>query len=142
MATLNNFLQNSTIASSMSIDGTYNLPANGMDVNSVQSGAYIPMKCNPGYSYAGGQLNITCAGTMWSTFPACLSTSGSAATTAMAVPSTMPPSTTTPCVVDQATTFNITNGYSASSSLAYTASNLATGNSNSCLAMNFSPCPL
>ena len=126
MTILNNFLQNSTIATSMAIAGTYSLPVNGSDANSIQSGAFIPMRCNTGYTFAGGQLNITCVGTMWSTFPVCQSNTGvgNPTTTAM---TTLPPSLATPCMVDQATTFNITNGHTASSSLADTATNLATG---------------
>lgn len=126
MTALNNFLQNSTIATSMTIAGTYSLPVNGSDPNSIQTGAFIPMRCNTGYTFAGGQLNITCVGTMWTTFPVCQSNTGVGnPTTAM---TTLPSSLATPCMIDQATTFNITNGYTTSSSLTYTATNLATGN--------------
>ncbi|CAF0747031.1 unnamed protein product [Adineta ricciae] len=93
----------------MTTDGSYSLPTNGMDVNSVLSGSFISMKCNTGYTYGSGQLNITCVGTAWTTFPTCVSTSGAT------------------CVVDMTSTFNITNGYYTSQSLSFTSSTTATG---------------
>ncbi|CAF0789085.1 unnamed protein product [Adineta ricciae] len=93
----------------MTTDGSYSLPTNGMDVNSVLSGSFISMKCNTGYTYGSGQLNITCVGTAWTTFPTCVSTNGAT------------------CVVDVTSTFNITNGYYTSQSLSFTSSTTATG---------------
>ncbi|UJR10078.1 hypothetical protein I4U23_014300 [Adineta vaga] len=124
MSSLNTFLQNSSVLVTMVTDGSYNLTTNGMDVNSVLSGSFISMKCNSGYTFASGQLNITCVGTTWSTFPTCISTtsgSGSGMTTVISA------GNGSPCIVDMTTAFNITNGYYVTSSLSLTSSTMATG---------------
>ncbi|CAF3995083.1 unnamed protein product, partial [Adineta steineri] len=124
MTPLNAFLQNSSVLTTMTVAGNYYLPVNGADSNTVLSGAYMPMTCISGYTYASGQLNITCTGNTWSTFPRCISS-----TNGGSVQSPVPSATSgLPCIVDQATSFNITNGYYSSSSLLYTANNTsATG---------------
>ncbi len=109
----------------MTTDGTYYLPTDGSNNGTVLSGAYVLMKCNSGYVLAGGQLNITCIANQWSTFPQCVSNTaggGSITTT------TMSTSNGLPCMIDMATTFNITNGYSPSNSLSSTSNTAATGN--------------
>jgi len=124
MASLNNFLQNSSITTTMSVNGTYNLPTNGMDNTNVLSGSYMPMQCNTGYVYKSGQLNITCIGNAWTTFPTCTLNTTSSSMTNTAVSA----GTGSYCTIDSATTFNITNGYYSGSSLNYVSTTAATGN--------------
>ncbi len=111
-ASLFAFIQNSSIASTMTIAGGYYLPNDGTNNSNALSGAFVSMKCNDGYVQAGGQLNITCVGDTWTTFPTCVSRSGSSS----------------PCVVDKTTTYNITNGYPTVISLSYISDTTATGN--------------
>jgi hypothetical protein len=106
------------------MNGGYNLPTNGMDTTNVLSGSYMPMQCNTGYIYASGQLNITCVGNAWTTFPLCALKTATTSMTNAAIST----GNGAPCTIDAATTFNITNGYSSSSSLSYTSATNATGN--------------
>ena len=102
----------------------------------VLNGSFIVFSCLSGYVNTGGSLNVTCGNNgVWSPFPNCVQSSGSGLTTTMSpvgVPTTatmMPTggSGGTPCFVDRATIFNITNGYSTSGVLSYTSDTTATG---------------
>jgi hypothetical protein len=108
----------------MTQDGSYSLPTDGKSNDTVLSGAYVSMKCNNGYMLVGGQLNITCIGDAWTTFPTCVSNTGSGSITT----STISTSNGLPCVVDVTTTFNLTNGYVSSMPLTYASNTAATGN--------------
>jgi hypothetical protein len=124
MAPLFALLQNPSVTVTMYLAGLYSLPTDGSNNGTVLPGAYVPMKCNTGYVLATGQLNITCIGDAWTTFPTCvLNTSGGSVTT-----TPMSTSNGSPCVVDPTSTFNLTNGYVLSISLSYTSNTAATGN--------------
>lgn len=91
---------------------------------SYSHGSSILMKCNDGYVLASGQLNITCMGDSWTTFPTCVPDVRSRSTTTMIVPS----SGGVPCTIDRATTFIINNGFlSSTSSLSFTSGTTVTG---------------
>ncbi len=96
------------------------------DTSSVLNGSYIVFSCISGYTNIGGSLNVTCnTNGVWSQFPQCVSnTSGGGSITT----TTMSTSNGLPCMIDMATTFNITNGYSPSNSLSSTSNTAATGN--------------
>ena len=103
----------------------------------VLNGSFILFSCISGYVNTGGSLNITCGNNgAWSPFPNCVQSSGSGPVTTIP-PGAGPSSTTmmptggsggTPCFVDRATIFNITNGYSTSGVLSYLSNTTATGN--------------
>ena len=103
----------------------------------VLNGSFVVFSCISGYVNTGGSLNVTCGNNgAWSPFPNCVQSSGSGPSTTMS-PIGVPASTTmmptggsggTPCFVDRATIFNITNGYSSSGVLSYTSDTSATGN--------------
>ena len=89
----------------------------------VLNGSYIVFSCISGYVNTGGSLNLTCdQNGSWSTLPHCVSSTASVTTTTIATGTG-----STACVVDMATTFNITNGYLLSSSLTFTSLTAATG---------------
>lgn len=117
------FIQNTTIMSTMSFNGAYNLPTDGMNSSLVSSGAFVPMVCRSGYVLIAGQLNITCNNDAWTTFPICSPITVSDDMNAGARAS----NNTIPCILD-ATTFNLTNGYYSNMSLSYSTNTMATGN--------------
>jgi len=84
----------------MSTNGQYHLTYVGSYNNTAANGSYVPMKCNSGYILASGQLNITCVGDNWTTFPTCTQTS-----------TKLTQRDNLPCTVNVATTFVIDNGY-------------------------------
>ena len=91
---------------------------------SYSHGSSLLMRCNDGYVLASGQLNITCMGDNWITFPTCVPNVRDRSTTTMITPS----SGTVPCMIDRATTFNIINGFlSSTSSLSFTSETTVTG---------------
>ena len=116
------FLQNSTIAATLTSSRNYSLPTDGVDNANVISGAFLPVTCNSGYMNVGGPLNITCINGSWTPLPNCTSTSGGGGvvggTTTMAPGSgggmmtTAPPSTSGQCPYNN-NTFNIANGFLA-----------------------------
>ena len=90
----------------------------------VLNGSFVVFSCISGYVNTGGSLNVTCGNNgAWSPLPNCVQNTGSGPMT------TMSPGGTggTPCFVDRATIFNITNGYSTSGVLSYTSDTTATG---------------
>jgi hypothetical protein len=91
----------------------------------VMGGSYIVLACANGYINNGGNLNISCsANNSWTQFPNCiLNTANGSMTNA-----TISTGNGSPCIIDQATTFNITNGYYSSSILAYASNTTASGN--------------
>ncbi|CAF4584957.1 unnamed protein product, partial [Rotaria sp. Silwood2] len=122
LAPVFDFIQSSSITKTMSIDGKYNLSTNGTDNSTVLTGAYVPMKCNSGYAHVDGQLNITCIDDEWTTFPTCVSVTAHDSV----MTGSFQASNALPCTVD-ATTFNITNGYSSNASVSSVSSNKVTG---------------
>jgi hypothetical protein len=136
MAPLLTYIQNSSVAATLTLNGAQYLPVDGTNNSNVLSGAYVPTQCNSGYVLMSGQLNITCVGNAWTTFPACAPNSGSGSLTAnnmspgsgSPTATNMSPGNGLPCTIDTTTTFNITNGYAASISLSYQSTTAATGN--------------
>ncbi|CAF2679564.1 unnamed protein product [Rotaria sp. Silwood2] len=122
LAPVFDFIQSSSITKTMSIDGKYNLSTNGTDNSTVLTGAYVPMKCNSGYAHVDGQLNITCIDDEWTMFPTCVSITAHDSV----MTGSFQASNALPCTVD-ATTFNITNGYSSNASVSSVSSNKVTG---------------
>ena len=91
---------------------------------SYSHGSSLLMKCNDGYVLASGQLNITCMGDNWTTFPTCVPDVRDRSTTTKITPS----SGSVPCMIDRATTFNIINGFPSSTlSLSFTSGTTVTG---------------
>ena len=128
-STLFSFIQNPSIGSTMNFNGSYSLPTDGVDNNSVVSGAYVPMMCNPGFVNNGGPLNITCSNGAWTPFPNCVSAPGSVTTLAPGGGiNTGLPTTSGRCPYNS-TTFNIDNGFpsNTSSLLMYPDTGTATG---------------
>ncbi|CAF3634681.1 unnamed protein product [Rotaria socialis] len=116
------FIENTTVAQTISISGTYSLVQDPTDYSNITPGSYVLLACNSGYTLSSGQLNITCIGNAWTTFPTC---------TMMSTSSTMNNNTllsnnNVPCVFNQ-TMFNINNGYLSNVLLSYISSNTATG---------------
>ena len=116
------FVQNSTVVSTMSTVGGYNLSYAGANSNTVSPGSFVLMKCNSGYVLQSGQLNITCIDDTWTTFPHCTSIGTGVEPAARRLARD-----TSACVIDLTTTFNITNGYLLSSSLSFISTTAATG---------------
>ncbi|CAF3900735.1 unnamed protein product [Rotaria magnacalcarata] len=116
------FIQNTTIAQTISINGTYSLVPDATDNNYVSPGSYIPLVCNSGYTLSSGQLNITCIGDAWTTFPTCtmMSASGTMNNNPLLTNNNVP------CPFNQ-TMFTINNGYRSNVSLSPTSSNTVTG---------------
>jgi hypothetical protein len=123
LADLYNFTNN---AMGIQTTGQNSLVQLQTDTSSVLNGSYIVFSCISGYTNIGGSLNVTCnTNGVWSQFPQCVSnTSGGGSITT----TTMSTSNGLPCMIDMATTFNITNGYSSSNSLAPMSNTAVTGN--------------
>jgi hypothetical protein len=119
-STLQNFISSSI---SIQTTGQSLLMADSQNTSVVFNGSYIVLACVNGYTNTGASLNVTClTNSSWTQFPNCLSNTGSGSMTTATI------STGSPCMIDQATTFNISNGYYSSSSLAYTSNTTASGN--------------
>jgi hypothetical protein len=92
----------------------------------VLNGSYIVFICVSGYVNTGGSLNITCnQNGAWSSFPNCVSSTGGGGAVTTTTMSTG--TSGTACVVNTASTFNITNGYLLSSALSFASNTAATG---------------
>ena len=99
------FIQNASIAVTISLNGAYNLPTDGMDNTNVVSGAFVPMICNSGFVNVGGPLNISCVAGSWTPLPNCVPVSGGGTPA-----TTMAPMTGARCPYDS-TTFALANGF-------------------------------
>jgi hypothetical protein len=133
-STLQNFISSSI---SIQTTGQSDLMTDSQNTSVVFNGSYILLACVNGYTNTGGSLNVICLSNgSWSQFTNCVLNTGSGAMTTPTISTgsgsmmTTPISTGngSPCIIDPATTFNISNGYFANSSLAYTSSTTATGN--------------
>jgi hypothetical protein len=112
-------------ANGMQMTDEGNLVSASPETNEVYSGSYVVLSCISGYMNSGGSLNITCLGNgSWTQFPNCVLSTGSGSM----MTTTVSTGNGSPCMIDQATTFNISNGYYSSSSLAYTSNTTASGN--------------
>jgi hypothetical protein len=119
--------------------------ADSQNTSVVFNGSYIVLACVNGYTNTGASLNVTClANSSWTQFPNCVSNTGSGSMTTPTISTgggsmmttTISTGNGSPCMIDQATTFNISNGYYTSSSLAYTSNTTASGNHIKSLILN------
>jgi len=121
-------------ASGVQATSQYYLAPAPDDANAVLNGSYMVLACLSGYTNTGGSLNVTCLGNgTWTQFPNCVLNSGSGSITT----TTVSTGNGSPCMIDAATTFTITNGFYLSSSLSYASVNTATGNYIKFSALNF-----
>ena len=129
------FIQNASVAVTITLNGAYNLPTDGVDNTNVLSGAFVPMICNSGFVNVGGPLNISCVAGAWTPLPNCVSGSGGGTPT-----TTMAPTTSGRCPYD-ATTFTVANGFlsNTTSLLLYTDTSTASGMTRSSSSTTLAP---
>jgi hypothetical protein len=111
MTILTNYLQTPSVASSITTSGPMNLITDGVDSNSVISGAFISMVCLSGFVNVGGPLNITCNAGTWSQFPNCVTNTGGGTTSSNLPTTTASPGNTGARCPYTPTLFNIANGF-------------------------------